>query len=176
MPGQKRFFRTTTTNYTTESKTHTPQPKQTNQPHTTNTLPLQILNTPMVKNITSVILCANWPLGIPGLPEVKNVSRHQYLNLISVLKINNWPRFRMDIIQILTDSELVSSALTWTNMTALVYFHICLKALCKYAWNSAREGTELVNNRLRAFFYNMNFLGPQIQVETYVWNLINSLT
>lgn len=73
---------------------------------------MQILSTSMVKNTTTVVLCGTWPLGIPSLPEVKNVSRPQDLNLISVLKIRNWPGFRMDVIQILIESELVCSALT----------------------------------------------------------------
>ena len=61
-------------------------------------------------------------------------------------------------------------------MTALVYSHICLKTLYKFVWNSARDSTELLNDRLRAFLHNLNFLGPLIQVETSVFNVINSLS
>lgn len=126
-------------------------------PQTTNTFPLQILSTSMVKNTTGILLCGSWPRRIPSLPGAKSVSRPQDLNLISVLKIMNWPKFRMDVIHVLRESELVCSALTWTNMTASVYSHICLKALYKFAWNSARDGTELLNDRLNAFLNNLNF-------------------
>ena len=102
--------------------------EQTKNHHTNKTFLLQILSTSMINTTTSVVLCGTWPFRIPGLPEVKNVSKPQDLNSVSFLKIRNWPGFRMDVIQILTESELVCSAVTWTNMTALVYSHICLKA------------------------------------------------
>lgn len=42
---------------------------------------------------------------------MKNVLRPQDVNSISVLKIRNWPGLRIDVIQILIESELVYSAL-----------------------------------------------------------------
>lgn len=162
-------------NQPTPNKNHIKLPKN-KQNHTHQTFPLLILSNSMVNNTTSVVLSGTWPFGIPGLPEVKKVSRPQDVNSISVLKIRIWPRFRMDVIEILIKPQTVCSAPTWTNMTALVYSHICLKAFYKFAWNSARDGTVLLNDRLRASLHYLNSLGPQIQVETYVFNQINSLT